>query len=79
METTFKCKLASRGGHVYGKTIWSNPKEGEIIYAEQEKNKTALMHDPYSVAWKSKSKGKLMAEVLGHVPREISRAVTFFL
>jgi len=79
METTFKCKLASRGWHVYGRTVWSNPKEGEIIYAEQEKNKTALMHDPYSVAWKSKSKGKLIAEVVGHVPREISRAVTFFL
>ena len=55
METTFKCDLASRGWHVYGKTVWANPKEGEILYAEKEQNKIALMHDPYSVAWKIKS------------------------
>lgn len=58
METSFKCDLASRGWHVYGKTVWSNPKEGEILYAEKELNKTALMHDPYPVVWKIKSKGK---------------------
>jgi len=79
METTFKCDLASRGWHVYGRKIWTNPKEGEILCAEKEKNKTALMHDPYSVAWKLKSKEKLIADIVGHVPREISRAVSFFL
>ena len=78
MEILFKFNLASRGWHVYGKKVWGNPKEAEVLYAEAEKNKTALMHDPYSVAWKLKTRGKLVNEVVGHVPREISRAVTFF-
>ena len=36
------------------------------------------MHDPYVVAWKLKSKGKLVADIVGHMPKEISRA-WFFL
>ena len=79
VESIFKCKLASRGWHFYGKTIWKSPKQGEILKAEEEKNKEALLHDPYSITWKRKCKGKLIAEVVGHVPREISRAVNFFL
>ena len=37
------------------------------------------MHDPYVVAWKLKSPGKLIAETVGHVPKELSRAAWFFL
>ena len=33
----------------------------------------------YAVAWMFKSKGKLVADVVGHVPQEISRFVYFFL
>ena len=35
------------------------------------------MHDLYAVAWKIKSKGKLVSDIVGH--REISRAMAFFL
>ena len=70
--------MASRGWHFYGTTIWQNPKEGEILKAE-EKNKEELIHDPYSIAWKRKCKEKLVAEVVDHASREISRAVNFFL
>ena len=37
------------------------------------------MHDPYAVAWKMKSKGKLIDETVGHFPKELSRAAWFFL
>ena len=37
------------------------------------------MHDPYAAAWKVKSKGKLVADIVGHMPKEISRAAWFFL
>ena len=36
------------------------------------------MNDPYVVAWKLKSKGKLVADIVGHMPKEISRP-WFFL
>jgi len=39
VESIFKCKLASCGWHFYGKTIWQNPKEGDILKAEDEKTK----------------------------------------
>ena len=37
------------------------------------------MHDPYVAAWKFKSKGKLVADIVGHIPKEILRAAWFFL
>ena len=37
------------------------------------------MHDPYAAAWKVKSKGKLVADIVGHMPKEISGAAWFFL
>ena len=37
------------------------------------------MRDPYAVAWKLKSKGKLVADIVGHMPKLISRAAWFLL
>ena len=37
------------------------------------------MHDPYAVAWKMKSKGKLIDKTVGYLPKELSRAAWFFL
>ena len=79
MESIYMCKLASRGWHFYGRNIWANTKEGKILFAEKEKRKIVLMHDLYAVSWKIKSKGKLVADAVGHVPLEISWAVAFFL
>jgi len=79
MESVFKTKIASRGWHFYGKTTWKTPKKGQKLYAENEKDKIALMHDPYAVAWKINSKQKIIAETVGHIPKELSRAACFFL
>ena len=53
--------------------------KGQRLYAEKEIDKIALMHDPYAVAWKFKSHGKLIAQTVGHVPKELSRAAWYFL
>ena len=37
------------------------------------------MHDPYVVAWKMKSKEKLIDENVEHLPKEVSWAAWFFL
>ena len=37
-------------------------------------------NDPsYAAAWKLESKGKLVRYIVDHVPKEISRAASFFL
>ena len=51
MEATYEHYISSRGWHVYGKTIWRVPKKGERLYGEKEKDKRALVIDPYAVAW----------------------------
>ena len=67
------------GGIITGKNTLKRPKKDEIIFAEKESSKTAVEHDPYSIAWKKKNKSKITADVVGHVPKEISRAVFFFI
>ena len=37
------------------------------------------MHDFYAVVWKLKSKGKMVADIVDHMPKEISVAAWFFL
>ena len=79
MELTLRRRNASRGWHVYGKTMWKEPKRGEFVFAEKELNEEALLYDTFSVAWKRKLTTKVNADVVGHLPREISRAVWFFI
>ena len=79
MEVLMETNVASRGWHVYGKTVWKNPCKGQKVVAKKEKNKEALDIDPYAIAWTLKKKNKLIPDVVGHVPREISRFVWFFI
>ena len=64
--------------HVYGKTVWPNPKKGQRLHGQRERDADALLVDQYAVAWMMKSKEKLVADVVGHIPQEISRFVYFF-
>ena len=52
---------------------------GHKLSAEKEKDPFALKINPYSVAWKLKTKDKLIPVVVGHIPREISRFVSFLM
>ena len=78
MEIFFKHLIASRGWHVYGKTVWTIPKKGQRLYGQKERDADALLVDQYAVAWMMKSKEKLVPDVVGHVPQEISRFVYSF-
>ena len=69
--------VASRDWHVYGKTVWSSPKKVQKLFAQRDEDAEALL--VYAVAWMLKSRSKLVADVVGHVPQEISRFVYFFL
>ena len=79
MESILSYKIASHGWHYYEKNTWKRPKKDDIVFAKKESSKTALEHDPYSIAWKKKSKSKITADVVGHVPKETSRALFFFM
>ena len=41
MEVSLELKIAARGWHVYGKTIWQSPRKEEKLTTEKEKNKEA--------------------------------------
>ena len=79
MESILSSKTTSHGWHYYGKNMWKQAKKDEIVFTEKESSKTALEHDPYSIAWKKKNKSKITADVVGHVPKEISRTVFFLI
>ena len=79
MEISFEIQVASRGWHKYGKTVWTNLKIGELLQAKREANLVALNIDPYSIARMLKRRDKLVPIVVGHIPKEISRFVWFFL
>ena len=38
-----------------------------------------MLEDPYAIAWKLQKKDKLVPVVVGHIPREISRFVWYFI
>ena len=78
MEVSVEMKIAARGWHVYGKIVWQSTRKGEKLTAGKEKNKEALDINPYAVAWMLKRKNKLMLDIVGHVPCEISRFIWFF-
>ena len=79
METSYTTLIACRGWHVYGKSVWQNPRRDEILRVKKEENRTALLIDPHSVAFTRKSKQRLVPDIVGHVPLEISRYVWFFM
>ena len=79
MESVVVKLIASRGWHVYGKTVWPSPSFNDVLVAEKETDEKALMHDKHAVAWKRKVKSKLIPDIVRHVPRELSRAVWYFL
>ena len=71
----FEIPCASRGYHVY-REIWT-PRLGQSLKVEQEINN---VHDPFAISLETKIPGKLTdTEIVGHIPREISRFCHYFL
>ena len=59
--------------------LWTNPRKGEAVFAEQDTTKGAIRADAHAVAWKRKLLSKLTPDIIEHVPRELSRAIWFFI
>ena len=76
---SFKAKIASRGYHVFKETSWSNAKEGDEVKVELETNKSSNKIDPYACAIRAKEEYFKGWKTVGHIPREISRHVYFFI
>ena len=76
---SFKAIIASRGYHVYKETSWSKAKLNEEVKVELEKNTISLSTDPYACAIKIKNPYFNDWKTVGHIPREISRYVYFFI
>ena len=68
-------KVASRGFNVFINTIWENAKMGEEISVQIETNEASKK--TYCYAIKALISGKL--ETVGHISREVSRHVFFFI
>ena len=75
----FKAIIASRDYHVYKETSCSNAKINEEAKVELETNTTSLSTDPYACAIKTKHPYFKDWKTVGHIPREISRYVYFFI
>ena len=75
----FQATIASRGYHVYKETTWSNAKVNEKVKIEIETNQSSIAINPYAYAVKSKEKYFDGWKTVGHVPREISRYIYFFI
>ena len=73
MAHSFDTIIASRGYHVYKETSWSNAKVGDEVKVEIETS------DPYSCAITAKHDYFVGWKTVGHIPREISRYVYFFI
>ena len=76
---SFDAIIASRGYHVYKDTTWSTAEVGEQVKVELETNPKSIAVDPYSCAITAKHSYFIGWKTVGHIPREISRYVYFFI
>ena len=59
--------------------MWQNPKRNEVLRVRKEDDQVALLIDPHSVAFTRKSIVRVVPDIVGHIPLEISRYVWFFM
>ena len=72
VKFTFSCGL--RGYHEY-RSVW-RPSLNEVLPAKHERNNP---HDQYAIAAFKQRPGFLREEIVGHLPREISRFTYFII
>ena len=79
MMFSLKPIIASRGYHVYKETSWSNAKLNIEVKVELETDAKSLSTDPHACAIKAMHSYFVGWKTAGHIPREISRYVYFFI
>lgn len=77
MAYSFNATVAARGYHVYKSTTWVEAKVGDKVRVEIETDEESKKIDPYCCAIKASVDQQV--KTVGHIPREISRHVYFFL
>ena len=75
----FEPLFASRGYHVYKNITWENAKVGDKVAVEIETNEYSKRVDPFCCAIKTLFNSSRKLETVGHIPREVSRHVYFFI
>ena len=75
---SFTNKIASRGYHVYMHTTWEKAQVDDNVVVKIETDVNSKMIDPYCCKILTKNEEQRLVTV-GHIPREISRYVFFFL
>ena len=77
MVYSFQAKVAARGNYVYKNTTWDQRKVGDKVLVEIKSDKKSKEIDPYCRSLRTSVNHQI--KTVGHVPREISRHVYFFL
>ena len=75
----FSAEVGNRGYHVYWNASWNQIYVNQAVVVHKEKNIVSLQIDPYCCAITITGVGKIGPVTVGHIPREISRFVYFFL
>ena len=79
MAYSFKAQVAARGFHVYRSITWTDAKQGDSVSVEIETNQESKKVDPYRCVIKALVGQPPQRKTVGHIPREISKHVFFFL
>ena len=75
----FQATIAPRGYHVYKETPWSNVIVNEKVKTEIATTRSSIAIYPYACAVKAREKYFDGWKTVGHVPREISPYIYFFI
>ena len=76
---SFKVIIASRGYYVYKETSYLNAKLNDEVKVELETDAKSLSTDPYACTIKAWHLYFVGWKTVGHIPREMSRYVYFFI
>ena len=77
MVYSFQATVSAQGYHVYKNTTWDQAKVGDKVLVEIESDKNSKEIDPYCCSIRTSVNQQI--KTVGHIPREISRHVYFFV
>ena len=76
---SFSAEIGSRGYHVYKDSSWKSIYVNQLVAVQKETDNKSLQIDPYCCRITIIRADKIGPVTVGHIPREISRFVYFFL
>ena len=76
---SFSVEIGSRGYHVYRNANWTDVRLHQAITVEVETNATSRAYDPYCCKISIRKPDRIGPVTVGHIPRELSRYVFYFL